>query len=87
MTRWWCGPIPVRAIMVVPTAAAPGSEDEAVLLSRALGRPVRVQWMRADDMQWSSNSPAMVSDIRIALDDTGRIAGYQRATSRAADAG
>lgn len=28
-----------------------GSEDEAVLLSRELGRPVRVQWMRADEMQ------------------------------------
>lgn len=54
-----------------------GSEDEAVLLSRELGRPVRVQWMRADDMQWSAQSSAMVSDIRIALDDQGRIAAYE----------
>ena len=54
-----------------------GSEDEAVLLSRELGRPVRVQWMRADDMQWSSQSPASVSDIRITLDNAGRIATYQ----------
>ena len=26
-----------------------GAEDEAVLLSQAVGKPVRVQWMRADD--------------------------------------
>ncbi|MBU6267645.1 MAG: molybdopterin-dependent oxidoreductase [Sphingomonadales bacterium] len=54
-----------------------GSEDEAVLLSRALGRPVRVQWMRADDMQWSSQSGAAAADITIALDAAGRIASYQ----------
>lgn len=54
-----------------------GSEDEAVLLAKELGRPVRVQWMRHDDMQWSTQSPAMVSDIRITLDDHGRIASYK----------
>lgn len=54
-----------------------GSEDEAVLLSRELRRPVRVQWMRADDMQWSTQSPAMISDIRIALDDAGKISAYE----------
>ena len=54
-----------------------GSEDEAVLLSRELGRPVRVQWMRADDMQWSAQSSPMVADIRIALDDSGKIAAYE----------
>lgn len=54
-----------------------GSEDEAVLLSRATGRPVRLQWMRADDMQWSTQSPTMASDIRIALGADGRIASYE----------
>lgn len=54
-----------------------GSEDEAVLLSRELGRPVRVQWMRADDMQWSSQSSAATADISIALDKDDHIAGYQ----------
>jgi nicotinate dehydrogenase subunit B len=54
-----------------------GAEDEAVLLSQALGKPVRVQWMRADDMQWSTNSPAAFSDVQIAIDDTGKIAAYQ----------
>jgi nicotinate dehydrogenase subunit B len=54
-----------------------GSEDEAVILSRELGVPVRVQWMRSDDMQWSTQSSAMLSDIRIGLDASGKIASYQ----------
>ena len=54
-----------------------GSEDEAVLLSRALGVPVRVQWMRADDMQWSTQSPTAFAEISIGLDEAGRIATYQ----------
>ena len=54
-----------------------GSEDEAVLLSRELGVPVRVQWMRADDMQWSTQSSTAYADIAIKLDADGRIASYQ----------
>ena len=54
-----------------------GAEDEAVLLSQAVGKPVRVQWMRADDMQWSTQSAASFSDVQIALDDRGKIAAYQ----------
>jgi nicotinate dehydrogenase subunit B len=53
-----------------------GSEDEAVLLSRTLGVPVRVQWMRHDDMGWSTQSSCMVADIAIGLDAQGRIATY-----------
>jgi len=54
-----------------------GSEDEAVLLSRELRAPVRVQWMRHDDMQWSTQSHAALAAIRIALDGKGRIAAYE----------
>ncbi|MDE2042644.1 MAG: xanthine dehydrogenase family protein molybdopterin-binding subunit, partial [Alphaproteobacteria bacterium] len=54
-----------------------GSEDEAVLLSRALGVPVRVQWMRHDDMGWSTQSSCMVSDINIGLDANGHILTYE----------
>jgi CO/xanthine dehydrogenase Mo-binding subunit len=54
-----------------------GAEDEAVLLSQAVGKPVRVQWMRAEDLQWSTQSPAAIADIEFALDEKGKIAGYQ----------
>jgi len=54
-----------------------GAEDEAALLSKKLGKPVRVQWMRDDDMQWSTSSPAAFSDVTIGLDAQGRIAAYE----------
>jgi nicotinate dehydrogenase subunit B len=54
-----------------------GAEDEAVLLSKELGKPVRVQWMRNDEMQWSTQSPAAFSDVKISLDEHGRIAAYE----------
>jgi nicotinate dehydrogenase subunit B len=54
-----------------------GAEDEAVLLSQAVGKPVRVQWMRADDMQWSTQSSVSFSDVQLALDEKGKIAAYQ----------
>jgi nicotinate dehydrogenase subunit B len=54
-----------------------GAEDEAVLLSQAVGKPVRVQWMRAEDLQWSTQSSTAFSDVEIALDEKGKISGYQ----------
>ena len=54
-----------------------GAEDEAVLLSKEVGKPVRVQWMRDDDMKWSTQSPAAYADVNISLDEHGRIAAYE----------
>src|SRR5208283_5937327 len=54
-----------------------GAEDEAVLLSQAIGKPVRVQWMRADDMQWSTQSSVSFSDVQVAINEKGKIAAYQ----------
>ena len=53
-----------------------GAEDEAVILSQAVGRPVRVQWTRADDQLWSTQSPGSVSDIRLGWDGEGRVTAY-----------
>jgi len=79
--------IPIDRI-VVRTFAGPGhygrsnggnagAEDEAVLLSKALGRPVRVQWMRPEDFQWSTQSPAALADVEIGLDAHGKMVAYQ----------
>ena len=54
-----------------------GAEDEAVILSKAVGRPVRVQWMRPEDFQWSTQSPAALSDVEIGLDASGKMVAYQ----------
>jgi CO/xanthine dehydrogenase Mo-binding subunit len=54
-----------------------GAEDEAVILSKTVGKPVRVQWMRPEDFQWSTQSPAAMSDVEIALDAKGKMVAYQ----------
>jgi CO/xanthine dehydrogenase Mo-binding subunit len=54
-----------------------GAEDEAVILSQAVGKPVRVQWTRQDDLQWSTQSSAAVSDVQLGVDANGRLSSYE----------
>ena len=54
-----------------------GAEDEAVILAKELGKPVRVQWMRADDMQWSTQSPAAFTDVELGVNEHGKLVAYQ----------
>jgi len=54
-----------------------GAEDEAVILSQAARKPVRVQWMRQDDFQWSTQSSAAFSDVQIGLDAQGRMTAFE----------
>ncbi len=56
-----------------------GSDDvaaDAALLSQAVGRPVRVQWGRADEFAWEPKAPAMVSHIRGGLDVAGNVVAW-----------
>jgi CO/xanthine dehydrogenase Mo-binding subunit len=67
----------------------PGFEDaaaDAVLLSQAAGRPVRVQWMRADMTAWGAKGPAVVCDLAAALDEHREVTAV-RFTSRAFSGG
>jgi nicotinate dehydrogenase subunit B len=62
-----------------------GFEDaaaDALLLSQAVGRPVRVQWMREDMTAWGPKGPAVVCDLSAALDGRGAVTALQF-TSRA----
>jgi CO/xanthine dehydrogenase Mo-binding subunit len=54
-----------------------GAEDEAVILSQAVGKPVRVQWMRPDDFQWSTQSSAALAEVQIGLDANGGLSAYE----------
>ncbi len=57
-----------------------GHEDasaDAVLLSRAVGRPVRVQWMRQDEHGWEPKGPPTLVDIRGGLDAAGNVIAWQ----------
>jgi nicotinate dehydrogenase subunit B len=57
-----------------------GNDDaaaDALLLSRAVGKPVRVQWMREDEHAWDPKGPPQLLDIRGGLDAENRIAAWE----------
>jgi CO/xanthine dehydrogenase Mo-binding subunit len=46
---------------------------DAVLLSKAVGRPVRVQWSRSDELGWDPKGPPQLLEMRGSLTADGRI--------------
>src|SRR6266852_3506950 len=57
-----------------------GHEDaaaDAAILSRAVGRPVRVQLSRADEHGWDPKGPPQLLDLRAGLDAEGRIVAWE----------
>ena len=52
-----------------------GAED-AALLSRAAGAPVRLQWSRRDEHGWEPKGPAQLDEARAAVDADGRITAW-----------
>ena len=57
-----------------------GNDDaaaDAVLLSKSVGKPVRVQWMRHDEHCWDPKGPQQLLDLRAGLDADGRIAAWE----------
>ena len=49
---------------------------DAVLMSRAAGRPVKVMWTREDDVHNGRFRPLYVNRVRAGLDGSGKIAGW-----------
>jgi len=57
-----------------------GHEDaaaDATLLARAVGQPVRVQWMRADEHGWDPKGPPTLLDMRAGLEAGGTISAWE----------
>jgi nicotinate dehydrogenase subunit B len=53
-----------------------GADDaaaDAALLSQAVGKPVRVQWMRHDEHGWEPLGPSMLMEVRGGLDSQGNV--------------
>jgi nicotinate dehydrogenase subunit B len=51
-----------------------GHEDaaaDAILVAKAIGKPVRVQWMRADEHGWDPKGPPTLFDFRASLGEQG----------------
>jgi nicotinate dehydrogenase subunit B len=72
----------VRVIFVegAGTYGQAGAEDaacEAMLLSRALDRPVRVQWMRHDEHGWDPKGPPQLLELRAAVEPSGTVAAWE----------
>jgi len=77
--------VPPEQVRVVWTADSgsygrPGFDDvgaDAIILSQAVGKPVRVQWMRGDLTGWGPKGPAAVFELKAGLDADGKIAGAE----------
>jgi CO/xanthine dehydrogenase Mo-binding subunit len=77
--------LPVEQVRVVHIEGAGcyghnGADDaaaDAVLLARAVGAPVRVQWSRQDEFAWEPKAPAMVMEVRGGLDELGNIIAWE----------
>jgi len=57
-----------------------GADDaaaDAMLLSRAIGQPVRLQWMREDEHGWDPKGPAQLHELRGGLDANGNISAWE----------
>ncbi len=50
---------------------------DAVLLSKTLGQPVRVQWSRADETGWDPKGPQQLLELRAGVDASGRIVAWE----------
>ena len=49
---------------------------DAVLLSKTIGQPVRVQWSRQDETGWDPKGPQQLLEVQAGLDAGGRIVGW-----------
>ncbi|MCU1341082.1 MAG: aldehyde oxidase and xanthine dehydrogenase, molybdopterin binding protein [Candidatus Acidoferrum typicum] len=47
--------------------------EDAALMSRAVGKPVRVQWMREDEHAWDPKGPAQYTTVRAGVDARGNV--------------
>jgi isoquinoline 1-oxidoreductase beta subunit len=54
---------------------------EAVLLSKAIGAPVRVQWTREDDIRHPFAHAASVSKLDASVDASGKVTGWRHRTA------
>jgi nicotinate dehydrogenase subunit B len=57
-----------------------GHEDAAAdsaLLAKAVGKPVRVQWSRADEHGWDPKGPPTLIDVRANLDASGAVTAWE----------
>jgi CO/xanthine dehydrogenase Mo-binding subunit len=60
-----------------------GNDDvaaDAALISKTIGKPVRVQWMRQDEHGWDPKGPQQLLDLRGGLDANGHLLAWETHT-------
>jgi nicotinate dehydrogenase subunit B len=50
--------------------------EDAAIMSRAVGKPVRLQWTRADEHAWEPKGPAQFINVRAGVDTKGNIVAW-----------
>jgi nicotinate dehydrogenase subunit B len=68
----------VRAIMFEGSSSYGGgmqgqAAEQAAMLSQAIGKPVRMQWMRWDQHGYDSYGPSHMYDVKMAVNASGKI--------------
>ncbi len=53
------------------------SAEDAALLSRSVGAPVRLQWSRHDEHGWEPKGPAQLQKLKAGVDDEGKIIAWE----------
>ena len=51
--------------------------EAAAIISKAIGKPVRMQMMRWDEHGWTHYAPAIMYDMRAGIDSQGNIVAYE----------
>src|SRR6266851_2840421 len=63
-----------RSASSTTRARAPSA---AAVMSQAVGKPVRVQFMRSDELGWDDYGPAHLADVRAGIDASGKLVAYE----------
>ncbi len=50
--------------------------EDAALMSRSVGKPVRVQWMREDEHAWDPKGPSQYLTVRAGVDAQGKVTAW-----------
>jgi CO/xanthine dehydrogenase Mo-binding subunit len=53
------------------------ASQAAAIMSQAVGKPVRVQYMRWDEHGWDNYGPAHLAEVRAGVDADGRLVAYE----------
>lgn len=58
-------------------SSADDAASDAALMSQMMGKPIRVQWMRPDEITWDPKGPPVVVDMRAGIDGGGDVIAYE----------